>query len=90
MKKQDIQKEVRRFVAQHQLLLTCKTSWSTPLVGFSSADDPLFKELKKVVSKTHALPQDLLHGERDHGEVGLVFDKELDIFQRQPVPGQKG
>jgi len=36
----------------------------SPLVGFAAADDPLFRENKRVVSPAHALPEDLLPGAR--------------------------
>ncbi|MEN6475770.1 MAG: epoxyqueuosine reductase [Syntrophaceae bacterium] len=64
MDKTHIRTEVRRFVARYRLRLARPDSWRTPLVGFCSAHDPLFQELKKVVSPTHALPHDLLASAR--------------------------
>lgn len=40
------------------------TGWLEPLVAFARADDPLFKKLKDLVDKDHALPHDLLPGAR--------------------------
>jgi len=60
MDKKQLSEEVRRFVARNQLLLPRPDSWRVPLVGFCSDSDPLFHELKKVVSPTHALPHDVL------------------------------
>jgi epoxyqueuosine reductase len=33
--------------------------WDTPLVGFSSGDDPLFKQYKKIIGKFHFTPQEI-------------------------------
>ncbi len=40
------------------------TEYREPLVGFASAGDPRFLELRHVVHPTHMLPQDLLPGAR--------------------------
>jgi epoxyqueuosine reductase QueG len=38
----------------------CQSDWGPPLIGFAQAEDPLFAQLRQVVSPTHALPRDLL------------------------------
>jgi epoxyqueuosine reductase len=40
------------------------TEYREPLVGFASAGDPRFPDLRRVVHPTHMLPQDLLPGAR--------------------------
>ena len=50
------QEFIRRYKAQKETI----TDWEDPLVAFAEANDPLFLKLKDVVSKTHALPTDLL------------------------------
>jgi epoxyqueuosine reductase len=40
------------------------TEYREPLVGFASASDPRFLDLRRVVHPTHMLPQDLLPGAR--------------------------
>jgi len=62
MIKEDIIDEIERFSARHQGQSRTQTRRRTPLVGFASAEDTLFKELKKAVSPTHALPAELLPG----------------------------
>ena len=32
--------------------------WGTPLVGFASSNDPLFKEYKKIIGKFHFTPEE--------------------------------
>ena len=36
-----------------------------------------------------AVADDLLQGQRDHGEIGLVLDQEVDLLQGEPVAAQK-
>jgi len=52
--------EITTFVAEYQKKSEIATSWGIPLVGFAEAADPLFDQLKTVVSPTHAAPQDML------------------------------
>lgn len=59
MKNRIIQ-EIEKFVEQYQRKKSTSTAWGVPLVGFAAADDPLFEQLKTVVSPTHAVPSDLL------------------------------
>lgn len=33
--------------------------WGSPLVGFSSGDDPLFKQYKKIIGKFHFTPREI-------------------------------
>jgi len=60
MEKASIIKEIARFVKNYSEQTSIKTRWKKPLVGFASANDPLFLKLKEIVSPNHALPQDLL------------------------------
>lgn len=41
-----------------------KTEWKEPLIAFADPNDPLFFKLKEVVSKTHALPNELMKNAR--------------------------
>ena len=36
--------------------------YGTPIVGFTTADDPVFENLRKGISPTHFLPEDMLSG----------------------------
>ena len=33
--------------------------WETPLVGFASGDDPLFRQYKKIIGEFHYTPQEI-------------------------------
>jgi epoxyqueuosine reductase QueG len=58
--KQIIITTIQNFVADYQQQEHIRSSWGIPLVGFADAADPLFQELKQLVSPTHAVPQDIL------------------------------
>ncbi len=51
---------IQTFVKEYQTAPDIKTEWDCPLVGFASATDPLFSQLRSVASPTHAVPQDFL------------------------------
>ena len=40
--------------------------WDKPLVGFSSGEDPLFKQYKKIIGKFHFTPREIF--ERTFGK----------------------
>ncbi len=40
------------------------TAYRTPLVGYPSAADPRFRELRRAVEPTHYLPEEMLPGAR--------------------------
>jgi len=51
---------IRRIVAE----ASTATAYRLPLVGFAPADDPGFKELRRIVGRQHRLPRHLLSGAR--------------------------
>ena len=53
------------------------TRWREPLLGFAAATDPLFLELKRVVSPSHALPIELLPGARTVVAFFVPFEREV-------------
>ncbi|WP_163338391.1 epoxyqueuosine reductase [Desulfopila sp. IMCC35008] len=72
-----IVKEVSRFVFRYQESDKISTSWGDPVVGFASAADPLFEELKNVVVSTHTLPRDLLPDAQTVISFFLPFSKSI-------------
>jgi len=57
--------------------------WREPLAAVAEAHDPLFHELKKVVSPTHFLPMDLLPDARSVICFFLPFTKEVSEGNRK-------
>lgn len=58
--KEKIEQLIVGYVADYPGEEGTKTNWKAPLVAYADADDPLFSELKEVVSPSHALPEDFL------------------------------
>ncbi len=75
--KKSIADKLERFVLQYQHRHLTETIWRMPLVGFASADDSLFPELKRIVSPTHVLPTDLLSTARTVVAFFLPFSKRI-------------
>lgn len=64
-----IRTTVRRLVQEAETF----TQYRTPLVGFATAEDPRFLELRKVADPGHWLPSDLLPGARSVVSFFLPF-----------------
>lgn len=77
MDKKSLAENLQRFVGQYQHRHLTETEWRMPLLGFASADDSLFPELKRVVSPDHALPKDLLSNARTVVAFFLPFSKRI-------------
>ena len=75
--KENISRKIERFVEGYQKEYGTETAWGTPLVAFASTGDPLFHELKKVVSATHALPEELLPAAKTVIAYFLPFEKSV-------------
>lgn len=73
-----IRTEIERFVRQYQTRLPPgRECWRTPATGFAAAGDPLFQQLKRVVSPAHALPRDLLPSARTVIAYFIPFAKSI-------------
>lgn len=68
---------IEDFVAGYQQQPEVRSSWGVPLVGFADAEDPLFAQLRQVVSPTHMQPSDILAGARTVIAFFLPFPKRL-------------
>ena len=78
-----IRAEIEHFVSTYQHEKKTRTGWATPLIGFASAADPRFSELKNAVSPTHALPHDLLDEAASVVAFFLPFEKTLSKSNRE-------
>jgi len=70
-------REIVQFVRGYGEKVPVVTKWKKPLVGFASADDPLFSKLKEVVRPSHALPRDLLSSARSVVAFFIPFESAL-------------
>lgn len=51
---------IRDYVNSYKKLKKTESDWREPIIGFASANDPLFYKLKELVSPSHALPSDFI------------------------------
>ncbi|MDR1774604.1 MAG: epoxyqueuosine reductase, partial [Clostridioides sp.] len=65
------------FVADYQKNPEIKTKWKTPIVGFSSANDPLYSKLKDVVGEHHMLPKDFSQNSKSIISYFIPFVNEI-------------
>src|SRR4030042_2525740 len=70
-------REIVQFVRGYGEKVPVVTKWKKPLVGFASADDPLFSKLKEVVRPSHALPRELLPSARTVVGFFIPFETAL-------------
>lgn len=68
---------IKDYVNNYKRINNTKTDWDEPLVAFASSLDPLFLELKKVVSISHNLPTDLMEDARTVISYFIPFQKEI-------------
>jgi epoxyqueuosine reductase QueG len=55
-----IQAIITDFVRKYSLTKQVETKWRDPITSYASTHDPLFQQLKPVISTTHCMPTDLL------------------------------
>ncbi len=75
--KQKITEEIISFTDRFQNEHCRERFWRTPLAGFSSANDPMFAQLKTAVSSTHAMPEDLLPEAKTVVAFFIPFEKSI-------------
>ena len=80
MEHQNRNEEIRRIIAgltaAYPEKESTETHWREPLVAFADAKDPLFAELKDIVSPTHALPGEIVPGAKTVVTFFLPFDEK--------------
>lgn len=72
-----MKKLIRDFILSYPKRHKVKTIWRGPIIGFASAKDPLFIQLKKIIRTTHATPPELLPGAKSVVVYFIPFDKKL-------------
>ncbi|KAB3539062.1 epoxyqueuosine reductase [Alkaliphilus pronyensis] len=61
---------IKDYVKNYQQLKGTETNWYEPVIGIAAANNPMFKELKNIISPTHALPTDFI---KDAASVIVFF-----------------
>jgi epoxyqueuosine reductase len=70
-------REIEDFIVQTVTTAGTRTKYRRPLVGFASADDPRWQELRRIAEPSHFLPQDLLPEARTVVAFFLPFAEEI-------------
>jgi epoxyqueuosine reductase QueG len=68
---------IREYVKNYRLNGDSKTKWREPAVGFASASDPMFGELRTIVCVEHIMPAEVLPGAQTVISYFIPFSKEL-------------
>ena len=55
-----IEDRIREFIKKHEKSHNLEDIWQEPLFAYASADDPMFPELKEIVSPKHFMPSDFM------------------------------
>ena len=75
--KNNLKNLVTEYISEYQKDKEIESSWREPLLKFAAADDPLFGELKNIISPTHALPEDILAGAETVLAYFIPFSREI-------------
>jgi epoxyqueuosine reductase QueG len=68
---------IESFVRDQVNRAETRTDYREPLVGFASADDPRFPQLRAIAGPSHLLPDDLLPGARSVVSFFLPFARRI-------------
>jgi epoxyqueuosine reductase QueG len=72
-----IKKMIRDFILSYPKRRQVNNIWRKPIIGFASAQDPLFNQFKKIIRPTHATPNELLPGAKSVVAYFIPFAKTL-------------
>ncbi|MGL4772527.1 MAG: epoxyqueuosine reductase [Clostridium sp.] len=72
-----IEKLMEDYVLEYKEVNKTKTKWGKPIIAYADASDELFNELKIIVSKSHATPEELLTGARTVVTYFIPFCEEV-------------
>lgn len=68
---------IRGFPDRYRKQFHPVTKWGEPLIRVADAQDPLFKDLKTIISPTHALPEELVRSARSVIAWYVPFDPSI-------------
>jgi epoxyqueuosine reductase QueG len=77
MTQQKLKSLIKDFVANYRASQQTRTNWKSPVTAFANANDPLFLELKNIVSPSHALPHDFISDAQTVISFFLPFDNSV-------------
>jgi epoxyqueuosine reductase QueG len=68
---------IKDFILNYPKQHSVETKWREPIVGFATAEDPLFDEFKKIIRPSHATPRELLPAANSVVAYFIPFEKGL-------------
>lgn len=68
---------IKDYVENYKELKGTETDWREPIIGFASAENPMFLELKDLISPSHALPFDFIKDAKSIIVFFLPFQEEI-------------
>jgi epoxyqueuosine reductase QueG len=68
---------IKDFIFSYPRLHNVETKWREPIIGFASAQNPLFDQFKDIIRPTHATPRELLTGAESVVAYFIPFEKGL-------------
>ena len=75
--KKKIESSIQNFINNYQKKDEIKSKWKKAVIKYAAAADPMFKELKKAVSKEHLMPEDIMPGAQTVIAYFLPFSKQI-------------
>lgn len=68
---------IKDYVKNYKELKGTETDWRNPVIGIANADNPMFLDLKDLISPTHALPSDFISDAKSIIVFFLPFSEEV-------------
>ena len=75
--KKEIENSIQTYIDNYQQKDEIKSEWKKAVIKYAAADDPMFKELKNVVSEDHLMPEDILSEARTVIAYFIPFSEEI-------------
>jgi epoxyqueuosine reductase QueG len=73
----DLKERIEKIIKTAAVDPGTETRYREPLVGYSSADDPIFDEMKKIIGAHHLHPKEIFPETKTVVSFFLPFEKEL-------------
>jgi epoxyqueuosine reductase QueG len=70
-------KLIKDYVKTYHKYKGTESNWREPIIGFASAQNPKFLELKEIISPSHALPTDFLEDAKSVIVFFLPFQEKI-------------
>jgi len=73
----ELKKKIETIIKEAVASPGTETRYREPLVGYASASDPIFDDMKKIIGPHHLLPKEIFPEAKTVVSFFLPFEKEL-------------